>query len=351
MSQAISFIPRSDSAEQTNARILLSLMLIAAACLLADILVATRGLDSGTDTRTYAEFFLAARDGGLSATRFEPGFVLVTRLLGATGMSLVAYQGSLFVILLLTAVVATRRYYDYLQSDHGYLTYLTAALMFLFLSPMMANGAINAVRQGLAALLVFTALLSFYQHRWRSFFLYGVLATSFHYSSLLYLLFAPALLLGERKLRLLAAVAFIAYCTGLTMILVRAAVPAIYNVVMAYDATSTYKAGVRLDFAAFSIFWYLLPYLVSRLVREPYRERINHSTAVYLVLLLPFFAVGWGNYSNRYLLPAWMSASLIIAAIFFHGRTTFLRNPILLRVGLVVACGVFAIYVKTGWVR
>jgi hypothetical protein len=81
----------------------------------------------------------------------------------------------------------------YLDSERGYLTFLTAGLMFLFLSPMFVNASINAVRQGLAALLVFTALLAFHRRQWRNFIVYGALASSFHYSSLLYLAFAPML--------------------------------------------------------------------------------------------------------------------------------------------------------------
>lgn len=336
-------VPYSTSSS-ANARAVLSLMLVAAVCLVVDAVVGLRGINVGTDTHAYAGFFLSMREG-LVATRFEPGFVLVTRALSATGMSVTAYQACLFGLLLLTVVVSTRRYFAYLGSERSYLTFLTAALMCLLLSPVLVNASLNAVRQGLASLLVFTALLSFCQHRWRDFVLFGVLATSFHYSSLLYLLFAPALLLSTRSLRIVAALAFLAYCSGLTMILVRIGAPAVYTTVMDYSANATFRAGVRVDFAVFSIFWYVLPYMVSRLVRTPFSERVKRSASIYLVLVLPFFLVGWGNYSNRYLLPAWLSASLIAAAILCYSRVSILRNPLLLRGGLVVASAVFTYYV------
>lgn len=337
-------IPYEGDPVLSNARIMLSLMLIAAACLFADAVVGLRGIDVGTDTRVYADVFVSMRNGDI-ATRFEPGFLLITRMLAATGMSLAGYQASLFLVLIGTVVVATRRYYDYLGSHSDYLTFLIASLMFLFLSPVLANASINAVRQGLASLLVFTALVAFYQRRWRAFFLYGVLATSFHYSSLLYLFFAPALLFRPRTLRLVAITAFLAYSSGLTMIFVRAAVPPVYTAVMAYEASTTYRVGVRLDFAVFSIFWYLLPYAASRLLSAPVSERIKESTAIYLVMMLPFFAVGWGSYSNRYLLPAWLSVSIVLAAIVLNSRTPLLRGPLLLRGGLLASCGIFYYYV------
>lgn len=327
-----------------NARLVLSLLLIFSACLVADLVVGLRPIDAGTDTRVYAGVFLDMRNGFVQ-TRFEPIFALVTRLLSATGMSVAAFQCSLFAISLVTAALAARRYLHYLGSTRDYLAFLTASLMFLFLSPMFVNGSINAVRQGLASLLVFAALLSFHHRRWRSFVVYGAVATGFHYSSLLYLAFAPVLLLNLRIQRIVAVVAFLAYCSGLTMIVVRAVAPPLYAAVMAYSAGSVYRAGVRIDFAVFAMFWYFLPYLLSRTIREPFSTRIKQSMAVYLVMLLPFFTVGWGNYSNRYLLGPWEAASLIVAAIFCHSRFSPFRHPVMLAGGLVMASGVFCYYI------
>jgi hypothetical protein len=329
---------------ETNARAMLSLMLIAAACLFADLLIGMRGIDIGTDTYVYASFFESLR-GGLPDTRFEPGFLLTTRLMSALGLSVNGYQMVLFAILLLTAFAATRRYFNYLGGGHGYLTFLSASLMLLFLSPMFVNASINAIRQGLAALLVFAALLAFHQRQWRNFIVYGLLATGFHYSSILYLALAPLLLLNLRVLRIAAAVTFIAYCSGLTMIVVRSATPFLYNWVMDYSLSANYRSGVRIDFAVFSIFWYALPFMLARFVHKPFSQRIKDSSAVYLVMLLPFFILGWGNFSNRYLLPAYLATSLVVAAIICHSRLTPLRNPLLLRCGLVFSCAVFCYYV------
>jgi hypothetical protein len=327
-----------------NAQAVLSILLIATACLFADAVVGLRGIDVGTDTHAYAGVFLAMRDGFV-ATRFEPGFVLLTRICSATGMSVAAYQAVLFGVSLVAAALAARRYFDYLGGTRGYLTFLIAALMFLFLSPMFVNGSINAVRQGMASFLVFAALLSFQHRRWGRYFLYGILGSSLHYSSLLYLVFAPVLLLNLRLQRIIAVVAFVAYCSGLSMVLVRALLPALYAAVMSYSPGATYRAGVRLDFAVFAMFWYFLPYAASRLIRSPFSERIKQGMAVYLAMLLPFFTVGWGNYSNRYLLAPWVAASFVVAAMFCFARVPFLRHPLLLRGGLVLACGVFSYYV------
>jgi len=347
MNQTLALV---DTPSNANARAVLGVMVLGAVCLLIDLLVGARSIDTGTDTYVYASFFSALSHHGSVATRFEPVFYYLSVLLASTGMGLNAYQGCLFAVMIGTVVVATRKYYDYLQSDGSYLTFLTASLMFLFLSPVMSNASINVVRQGLASLLVFAALLAFHQRQWRSFVFWGLMATGFLYSSLLYLIFAPALLFRERTQRLIAVAAFIAYCSGLTMLLVRVLVPAAYTLVMSYEALSTYRTGVRLDFAVFSLFWYLLPYVLSSFVHEPARQLIKRGTAVYMVLLLPFFAVGWGSFSNRYLLPSWLSVSLMMAAIVCNSRLLPLRNPLLIRMGLVAASGVFYFYVSRGLV-
>lgn len=341
MNSNTAYIEESTS---SNARVMLSLILVAIAGFIGAVLISKRSLDVGTDTYNYAMYFLSSRDGFVS-TRFEPGFVLLTRFLSATRMSVAGYQFMLFTTLLLTIVAASKNYFDYLGRERSYLTFLVASLMFLYLSPMFVNASINAVRQGLAALLVFTALLAFQRKQWRKFFLYGLLATSFHYSSAIYLACAPTLFFSVRMLRIIAVAAFVAYCTGLTLIVVRTASPLLYNTVMDYSLSSDYRAGVRIDFAVFASFWYVLPFLMAPLVRKPISTRIKESTAVYLVMLLPFFLLGWGNFSNRYLLPAYLAASLIVAAVFCYSRLPMLRNPILLRVGLVVSCAVFSIYV------
>lgn len=323
----------------------ISVLFLAAVGAFGCWLVGTRSLQIGTDTSVYAGFFQSLGRDDFD-TRLEPGFVLISYVLNRLGLSVTGYQTALFALLLVTVWLGTRVYHRYLGDDRGYLKYLSASLMLLYVSPMFVNGAINAVRQGLAALLVFAALLLFQQRRWWPFLLLGAIASSLHLSSALYLAFAPLLMIRARTLRYVAGAAFLLYVSGLSQKLVAALIPSLHTAVMTYAMDPDYQIGVRFDFAVFSIFWYLLPYIAAPLVRSPYRERIKESTAVYLVMLLPFFAIGWGYFSNRYLLPAWMSMSLMIAAMFCHSRLSPLRNPLLIRFGLLASCAAFYYYVS-----
>ena len=337
-------VPRIRSAS-VNAQKMLSGMLLLVVALFGCVLVGSRSLDVGTDTLTYAKFFLSFDHQGTVTTRLEPGFVLVTGLLRYLGFSVHAYQAALFGLMLLSIVLASRKYFDYLDEPRRYLTYLIACTALLYVSPMFVNATINTVRQGIASLIVFTALLCFYRRQWRQFLLYGALASSVHYSSLLYLACAPLLLLSTRNMRIIGCLAFVLYCSGLSQILVRALLPSLYNAVMDHEANTNFRVGTRIDFAVFSIFWYLLIYFGANLVRSPVDAKLRQSASIYLVLTLPFFLVGWGSFSNRYLLPAWLAASLFVAALLYYSRIALLREPLLLATLLIGACGAYFYYV------
>ena len=326
---------------------LLGLFFVLAIAVFGCWLVGTRSIETGSDTETYAYFF-ESLDAGLPETRLEPGFVYLSYALRQLGLGVMGYQIALFALLLVAVAIANRGFRRYLETPVSWQTLYCASLMLLFLSPMFTNAAINAVRQGLAAPLVFTALLAFHRRQWGSFLFWGAVATSLHMSSVMYLLCAPALLLSTRSLRLVAVAAFLLYVSGASMLIVRSALPAFYELVMEYTANANYRSGVRVDFAVFTAFWYLLVHLLAPLVRPQWRQRILDSTSVYLVMVLPFFMIGWGFFSNRYLLPGWLAVSMMLAAVLCHARIAPLRHPLLIRAGLIGACLVFFLYVSWG---
>jgi hypothetical protein len=324
-----------------------TVILLAAVATCACWLIATRSLETGTDTQVYANFFSNLANRPIQ-TRLEPGFVYISMFVHSLGFGIPGYQAALFGLLLVTVLISTRAFYQYLGATIGYITFLSAAGMLLLLSPVFVNSSINAVRQGLAALLVFTALIAFEQRQWWRFCAYALIAALLHFSSALYVAFAPVLLLGHRRLRYVAVAAFIIYASGASLHLVQSLSPALYSIAMEHAANLNYRSGVRLDFALFSMAWYALPFLAAPLVQEPYRERLKQSTSLYLVMLLPFFMIGWGFFSNRYLLPAWQAASLIVAAMLSLSRFRLLRSPALIDVGLLLSVGIFYYYVQTG---
>lgn len=325
----------------------LGVLVLLAVAAFACWVVGGRPLHIGEDTETYAAFF-DALGAGLPETRLEIGFVYLSYALRRLGLGLQGYQTALFALMLLAAAVAVRINHRRFPPTVAYPTLLCASLMLLFISPMFVNASINAVRQGLAAPLVFAALLCFQQRRWVGFAILGAVAASLHTSSLLYLLCAPALLLKPNLLRTVALLACLAYVAGLTMKVVSIGLPSLYTTVMEYTANDNYRAGVRIDFAVFTLFWYLLMLGVAPWVRAEARRALADAASVYLVMALPFFMIGWGYFSNRYLLPAWMAMSLILAAACCYSRIAPLRHPLVLGTGLLASCGVLYVFVSRG---
>lgn len=338
---------RSAHSPQANAERWLGVVWLLAVALFGCWLVGSRPLDIGSDTETYAGFF-ESLDQGVPETRLEPGFAYLSYGLRLLGLGVPGYQAALFALLLLGVAIAVRINHRVFPPTQAYPTLLCASLLLLFISPMFVNASINAIRQGLAAPLVFAALLCFQQRRWWGFVLLGAVAASLHVSSLLYLICAPALLLKPNPLRVLAALAFLAYVSGLSMKVVGMVSPTLYTTVMEYTANDNYRAGVRIDFAVFTIFWYLLVLAVSPWVQPAARKPLQACASAYLVMVLPFFVIGWGYFSNRYLLPGWLAISLILAAACCYSRLAPLRQPLLLGAGLAAACGVLYFYVSRG---
>jgi hypothetical protein len=100
----------------------------------------------------YAGFFESLGHTAIH-TRLEPGFVFISSALRTLGFGVIGYQISLFALLLLFAFIACRKYFNHIGGGRGFAMFLTASVTLLFVSPMFMNGAINAVRQGLAAFL------------------------------------------------------------------------------------------------------------------------------------------------------------------------------------------------------
>ena len=149
---AYAAMPVSESNRADAAASGLSFLLLAMAAVFACWAVGSRPLDIGTDTRVYAGFYESLGHTAIH-TRLEPGFVFVSSALRWLGFSVIGYQIALFALLLLIAFIACRKYFNHVGGGRGFAMFLTASITLLFVSPMFMNGAINAVRQGLAALL------------------------------------------------------------------------------------------------------------------------------------------------------------------------------------------------------
>lgn len=281
------------------------------------ILVGSRDLSIGTDTERYAAWYKVIADCHCFYGNIEPGFNLfglITSLFtDSVGGYFFAISLALFVMLNLVARKVTRLDSQIGQKEKKLL--FTLILLAFFLSPFFVSAHINAIRQGMAAFMLFYALLSFQEKSWGKFILGSVLAMSFHISSIMYLVLFPLLMLPIWILLVILAGMSVIYASGLSEVIV-SSVSGLFNLplhdyVTQYRADVAYQSGVRCDFLIFSLlgvgFGLLGRYFSNN------KAIIDSLLKIYIVLLIPFLMLGYANFSNRYVYTAWLFLSILTA--------------------------------------
>jgi len=322
--------------------------MISAACAFCSVVVATRSSEIGTDSRAYSDFFLTMDRYVFIETRLEPLFVLYTRLASEYGLGVVGFQAVSFILLLIAVSAASMSCWTCVGEPRNRFVFLATVFVLLFLSPVMVNASINLIRQGVASFLVILAMMAFLQKRWVIFSIAALTSVGFHYSSIVFLVIAPLLLLGDRIVFRLVSVLFLVYISGYSDALVLTVSPDVYNYVVGYVEGADYRAGVRLDFAVVSIVFLLSLIISVKLVRPDFRQKARLVISVYSVLLIPFFLVGFGNFSNRFLLPAWLSLSLIAASVVCCTSSRLVTRTGAIGLGLSISSMTFALLVANG---
>lgn len=285
--------------------------------LILAVLVGARGLGVGTDTAQYASWYEKIADCHCLWGNVEPGFNAFALLAAWINDSAFFF----FFCISLTVFVMVNIISEKVASLDNQLELknrqLISSLILLtfLLSPFFVSVHINAIRQGMAAFIVFYALLSFYDRSWVTFVVASLLAISIHTTSMMYLAFFPLLLLPYQGLLLLVGVLSLVYASGFSEVIVRYLsnlfeIP-LHEYVVGYQSRVEYQAGVRYDFLIFS-----LAGLSFAIIGRYFSENKKVITALlksYIVLLIPFLMLGYANFSNRYVYTAWLFLSVLTA--------------------------------------
>lgn len=316
------------------------LLVISVTCAAAaTFLVATRDLDVGRDTHRYASFYYSL-DARFLESRFEPGFLALSRALRTAGFSLQFYFGLLFVLLITLHLAATLHIARALKLNVSRQILSAVALGVLFAWPFFPSAAVNGIRQGLSAPLTLISIIFVYQRRWLAYAISTLLAISFHFTAVL---FAPfALLVLNRHLPPLAVLlGSILYATGVSEDLVFLLSPKLHQIVIEYGSDADYQTGVRFDFLLFSLSLYLVFRLAHLLLPTPWRRSLQILANCYLVCLIPFLLLGWGAFSNRFLLPAWLTSAVLPTFLLSAVKIRQISPRTIARLAPLAGAGVF----------
>lgn len=274
------------------------------------LFVGQRPIDIGSDTANYVAFYTSL-DSRFIESRFEPGFFAFSWITHRLGFSANGFLTLTFLLMNAAWFLSIMSAAKLLDLDDRRIVLACATFSCLFVSPVYLSASINVLRHGIAAPLAFASLLAIQRRAWVRGIILGAVGGAFHASTWLFLSTAPLF-----RFRLARRVAFVAlpilYLFGATRTLVRASAPAIFNAVSSYGAYSDYRIGVRFDFAIFTIAVFFLIFVASRLLLPKGRQAISSCLQVLISLSLPFFAFGWGAFSDRFLFPVWLSASFVM---------------------------------------
>jgi hypothetical protein len=303
---------------QTKAGLKPGLFLIATAILLVGA-VGMRPSYVGSDTNGYEYYYWRLYEHLSIFMNYEYLYQFLAKFLARFFSSHVYFFTCIAAInCLLISVFSIRLAAAIKFRIEIYILFLLVGI-FLFLSPFFFAAMVNVIRQGTAVFALFIAYLSLaYRFKFLAFFFASFIALGFHHSSAIALAFSPLLFFRQRILFWLVMGAACLYLTGasekIVYLISHLSAVDVYGKIQNYGSNLEYKRGIRLDFTLFTLaaglgFTGLVKYTLGR------DERLifNSLLKIYWVFVLPFFFLGFGGFSDRYLLAGWLFLSILMA--------------------------------------
>ncbi len=312
-------------------------------CLLATVIAAGfRPNYVGSDTPIYLIYYNGILRNASNSFLYEYLFEFYNRVCAFFYVPDVLFLTGLACINTVNCIFIAQVICRYLAEYINFYRIFFLVISCLFISPFFFSMQLNVLRQGVASFLIFiyfllllrtvnvsnpipTAQAAARQHfRMKckplngfSFFylvLVAFLALSFHQTTIFYILFSPLVYFKYSSVVRIALVLSGTYTLGLSSSLMRIFAEPLYNKIINYGISAGYKTGIRYDFVIFSLlcgglFHQLSKYFVPREMKFQFMQFLK----IYWILLLPFFLLGFGAFSDRYLLPAWGYLSILIA--------------------------------------
>lgn len=286
----------------------------------------------GADTLTYADYY--DRYEGLFVNRFEPGFSILTFLIKHLRVGVRSYLSLLYIALcgFFTMFVVFSCLQDRVQRASA--TYIALVFAALFFSRWFENAAVNGIRQGLAAPLVYATLLFVGRRAFLFATLCGVTALCFHQSAGLAILVSPLMLLRERTQLYVFLGSCAAYIGGLNATLVRALPPLfgvnLYEFIVDYSSDAPLWHGPQFVFILYTCVFMMVFYGARYFLRQS--VVFGEYVRIYSALSCMYFIFGIGAFSNRFAVYAWLFTSIPLARIVYEITT----SPFLRRAGAIV---------------
>lgn len=291
-------------------------------------IVANRDISVGIDTLNYLENFdKISRCGCFDFSYFEPGFQFVTYISSVISNDSFYYFWllSLFLNLLFFSFYYTVVFSNRENESNSLLLFIFFTI-FLMSSNFYLTANVNAIRQGIAAPFLFFAAFYFIRYKYFYFLLFAIVSLSFHYSSILFIVFIIAISWIKRPV-LVFFILCISYAFGISEFLVKffskiLGIP-IYDLIKNYSDSGLYE-GFNIIFFGYTC----IPFILAVFDRIYYgsffrSKEIRQLFQIYTGLAACYFALGFAGYANRYAFDSWL---FLIVYLSFYFASKVSRN-------------------------
>lgn len=275
--------------------------------MIISLMIGLRDATIGTDTNNYIKAYDLLREQ-IGSGRFEYVFGVLQNLFSFFALPVCIFLSFISLISFLALIIITSELNNLFKKTQGnYRLYLLLTSI-LFFSPFFFASQVNVIRHGVSIFfLIAVYLLILNRSHWIGVGILSVLAIGFHKTAIIYLCFVPLLFLSYQAVTNFTLFMGLLYCLKWSEKLVFNLSPGIYKAVTDYGSLEHYQSGRRIDFTLFTIFIGFLFYLLSLyFIKKEEQISFNSLIKIYWILSLPFFFFGFGAYSDRYLLPAWV---------------------------------------------
>lgn len=190
----------------------------------------------------------------------------------------------------------------------------------LLISVFFYAAQLNIIRQGLSCFALIYAFSSILNARYGLFFFISlIVAVGVHFTGLLFISALFFLLFRYCTVVFIIFILSVFYALGWSekIVLFFSGISGfdLHGALVSYGEESGYAAGVRIDFLFFSLFLGGGLDFLIRFFPGIQRDLLLNFLKLYWVWLAPFLALGFGAYSDRFLINAWIFSSFAAAAI------------------------------------
>ncbi|BCY01820.1 EpsG family protein [Stutzerimonas stutzeri] len=313
------------------------------------VFYAFRDFGVGADTANYAAYFERVASG-VYQSRYEPLFSLVTIVVAVFFDSYYFYFGVLFIFFAFFYFYAAGSFsaFSFLRADEGLLFALLMIAICTF-SSWYFTAATNALRHGISLSLLYVSLMFLLRGKSIGALLFFLLSLGFHYSVILLLPFLGLLLVSGRIFLFVFGIIAVGYPLGLNEKAV-ALISSLFGLdvyarLADYASEDALWVGFQWDFYLYSLFWLAFSFVVRHFVFARYKFEYDRLVKIYMVLLFPYMAFGFGGFSNRYAFMAWLFLPILqsysVLMIAASAWWKLLLVLLLIAVGMVVHMGRF----------